>query len=296
MRELLVLFVLPVVLVGCGDNQKLEAQEDVPKEKMVEQEKSQVDKEELKLQEMDKLLAGEKYDEFLDEFQSVDSESTYLYEFKNLGADFIDALIVNNNQKFIDSNFETLISNTILRTTDRNKIIDIKINELLAEMEKMIRNNEIDNAVRYYETNKIIQEDTEGNVLYNYALYLQKGESSYVASSELATVVNPTYDGRMNKEISNAVMDEGYAEIPISFVEWEAKYNVNKREIKQQEVDSQKVNPSIGMTAEEVKDSTWGEPKDINRTTTEYGTSEQWVYPNYKYIYLDDGIVTTIQE
>ena len=60
-----------------------------------------------------------------------------------------------------------------------------------------------------------------------------------------------------------------------------------------------KVPPAIGMTADEVLASTWGEPSDINRTTTQYGVSEQWVYKSgseMKYIYLDDGIVTAIQE
>lgn len=54
--------------------------------------------------------------------------------------------------------------------------------------------------------------------------------------------------------------------------------------------------PSIGMTAEEVRNSTWGKPEDINRTTTAYGVHEQWVYSNYRYIYFDNGIVTAIQE
>lgn len=57
-----------------------------------------------------------------------------------------------------------------------------------------------------------------------------------------------------------------------------------------------KLEPEIGMTSEEVLNSTWGRPKDINRTRTEYGTHEQWVYNIGKYIYLDDGIVTTIQD
>mgnify|MGYP001007978606 CR=1 FL=1 len=54
--------------------------------------------------------------------------------------------------------------------------------------------------------------------------------------------------------------------------------------------------PQIGMTAEEVRNSTWGEPKKINKTTTKYGVSEQWVYYGYKYIYLENDIVTAIQE
>lgn len=60
-----------------------------------------------------------------------------------------------------------------------------------------------------------------------------------------------------------------------------------------------KIPPAIGMTAEDVRNSTWGEPSDINKTTTKYGVSEQWVYKfgnEHHYIYLDDGIVTAIQE
>lgn len=58
----------------------------------------------------------------------------------------------------------------------------------------------------------------------------------------------------------------------------------------------QKEEPRIGMMADEVRNSSWGYPQKINKTTTKYGVSEQWVYSGYKYIYLDDGIVTAIQE
>lgn len=57
--------------------------------------------------------------------------------------------------------------------------------------------------------------------------------------------------------------------------------------------------PAIGMTPDEVKNSTWGEPSDINKTTTKYGISEQWVYRSSvkdKYIYFENGLVTAIQE
>ena len=50
------------------------------------------------------------------------------------------------------------------------------------------------------------------------------------------------------------------------------------------------------MTKAEVRKSLWGEPEDINKTTTAYGTREQWVYPGYRYIYFENGIVTSIQE
>lgn len=57
------------------------------------------------------------------------------------------------------------------------------------------------------------------------------------------------------------------------------------------------VEPYIGMTAEEVRTkSTWGNPEDINTTVTARTTYEQWCYPGYKYIYLENGIVTDIQK
>lgn len=54
--------------------------------------------------------------------------------------------------------------------------------------------------------------------------------------------------------------------------------------------------PQIGMTAEEVRNSTWGDPQDINTTITAYHTTEQWCYSNNRYVYLEDGIVTSIQK
>jgi len=53
---------------------------------------------------------------------------------------------------------------------------------------------------------------------------------------------------------------------------------------------------SIGMTKEEVLTEGWGRPNDINKTTNADGTNEQWVYDGYKYLYFEDGILTTIQE
>jgi len=51
----------------------------------------------------------------------------------------------------------------------------------------------------------------------------------------------------------------------------------------------------IGDTKEIVLES-WGQPEDINRTTTAYGTTEQWVYGLGCYIYFENGKVTAIQD
>jgi hypothetical protein len=45
---------------------------------------------------------------------------------------------------------------------------------------------------------------------------------------------------------------------------------------------------TIGMSQEDVLASSWGRPQRVNRTTTEYATSEQWVYPG-GYLYFRNG-------
>lgn len=59
-------------------------------------------------------------------------------------------------------------------------------------------------------------------------------------------------------------------------------------------VPEEKGEPEIGMTEQEVYASSWGYPNKKNTTTTASGTREQWVY-DYGYIYLTNGIVTSIQ-
>lgn len=39
-----------------------------------------------------------------------------------------------------------------------------------------------------------------------------------------------------------------------------------------------------------------GTPTDVNRSTSAAGVSEQWCYGMKRFVYLDDGIVTSIQD
>lgn len=50
----------------------------------------------------------------------------------------------------------------------------------------------------------------------------------------------------------------------------------------------------IGMTAEQARMS-WGNPKDVNRTITERGREEQWVYGDSSYLYVSNGKVSAVQ-
>ncbi|MEL7834264.1 hypothetical protein [Fodinibius sp. Rm-B-1B1-1] len=51
----------------------------------------------------------------------------------------------------------------------------------------------------------------------------------------------------------------------------------------------------IGMTDEMAREAL-GRPNDVNRTTTSYSVREQWVYPNGKYLYFEDGVLDSWQE
>jgi len=75
----------------------------------------------------------------------------------------------------------------------------------------------------------------------------------------------------------------------LEFKKSELEFKINKRTMNPKAV-------YIGMTKEEVLVDGWGKPIDINRTTTTYGVSEQWIYDDYKYLYFEDGILTTIQD
>lgn len=74
------------------------------------------------------------------------------------------------------------------------------------------------------------------------------------------------------------------------------KYHTKEELIERTQKSQDMTAPLIGMTASEVLKSTWGEPEKINKTTTAYGVTEQWVYSGNRYVYLEDGVVTAIQE
>lgn len=52
--------------------------------------------------------------------------------------------------------------------------------------------------------------------------------------------------------------------------------------------------PGPGMPTE-VLHWIWGDPKEVNATSTFSGRSEQWVYGDGKYVYVEHGIVTAVQ-
>jgi hypothetical protein len=51
----------------------------------------------------------------------------------------------------------------------------------------------------------------------------------------------------------------------------------------------------LGMTDSMARES-WGPPLENNRTVGSWGIHEQWVYPKNKYLYFENGILTSWQD
>jgi hypothetical protein len=50
-----------------------------------------------------------------------------------------------------------------------------------------------------------------------------------------------------------------------------------------------------GMTAKQVEATCWGKPNHVNRTETAGVIFDQYVYSDSRYVYLQNGVVTSIQ-
>jgi hypothetical protein len=53
--------------------------------------------------------------------------------------------------------------------------------------------------------------------------------------------------------------------------------------------------PRIGMTSKQVTETCWGKPDQVNRTETALGITDQYVYEGRGYVYLRNGVVTSVQ-
>ena len=136
-------------------------------------------------------------------------------------------------------------------------------------------------------------DDEEIQALCNYSLgmsFSTDGTSSKNVISSFFWNIPPTYNGVYSQEIRNAALQY------MSIEEWTKYYQGIKPSLQTQTAKLKKQLPAIGMTAEQVRNSQWGKPKSVNKTTTKNAVSEQWVYSTSRYIYLENGIVTAIQQ
>jgi len=158
-----------------------------------------------------------------------------------------------------------------------------------ASITELLKNNEYEKALEVLRRKGVFYghsncSKTYESLLY-YLMYLKPPimENKYYYLRQIPS----DYDGPVKEEIKIALNNNSL----------EMQRN-KKREDQEKELLNvkPKTKPRIGMVKEEVLNSLWGKPQDINKTITEYGTHEQWVYDIDRYVYFDDVIVTGIQE
>ncbi len=197
------------------------------------------------------------------------------------------------------------MASSIYNTKQDRSLIEYE--EILKQVEEIIDNEEYDkyadaiNMISGSEGYEVIRAKVstgkkqfcEPDQLIHY-LYMQVDDS--IDKVDFWNHISPDYKG-----VSWEQINKDGIEFFGSEEKWRKSYSeyaefVNDIFQESEPVEQIKSRPTIGMTAEEVRNSTWGEPEDINKTTYEFGVHEQWCYSGYRYIYLEDGVVTAIQE
>lgn len=270
---------------------------------------------ESEIQALETLLKEKKYEDLLVKMETVHLPESETDKMKaTVGTKFVDQLIKEKNIEFLGSRYNRM---RLIVSRDNwskmEKFVGQGEKIKLDEMEQAVRSNDFQKIQEMYENEKLLKEDDEYSAMYNYALYLQTDQNSYKASGALALAVDPNYEGRMRDEIVAGVTNTSYKNPltfgPITTEDWkyiENEYRGNlanmeriaigEKERKERIESARGKNPTLGMTYDEVKASLWGEPVDVNRTVTQYGTHEQWVYGNGQYLYFDDGVLTSFQD
>ena len=142
--------------------------------------------------------------------------------------------------------------------------------------------------------NRIVQDSIEKPFI----LDLKRIESNSVTvslkESELLKEEKSLSTKMKEKELKQKIYDEKQAKISAdNLAKRKKKLTEKYGESIAQKIVSESI--WIGMTSEMAIES-WGRPKDINRTVTQYGTSEQWIYSSKNYLYFENGKLTAWQD
>lgn len=172
---------------------------------------------------------------------------------------------------------------------------------------KGVLSDEVKNYKKQLESNKIkhgfdLINDKNYNKASTWFYGLSSNDPTLKPLYNYAQAVSHYYTGDYNMALSYAKGIDGYSgygsDVVSAFKE-KVISEVTPEKIKEQEIKEKAVKKSqgvrIGMTKQEVLDSSWGKPTKINKTTGSYGVHEQWVYGGGNYLYFENGVLTTIQ-
>lgn len=188
------------------------------------------------------------------------------------------------------SNTHELVDYTVLDEILYRSIVTEKkdqISQLKSELKSLIEKEEYQ-AISTMKTYGLEKEDSELNAIVAYADALYALSVGGTVDSLLIHLdVSPSYTGTYSKEIAELANQS-------VITSWEKQYN-DYNGLQTQNLAT--IPLSIGLTDEEVMSSTsWGEPQTIHRTETAAGIREQWVYPNFNYLYFEDGYLVSISK
>ncbi len=182
------------------------------------------------------------------------------------------------------------------------------------------RNRFVADSPKRFVVDGIVQSQTRGleNVVRYYRVKIEDGSVGFIETSKFRSG-NPEKEesirddclfelepqevqARLDKFASDKVAKlEAQAEERRKAEESAAKWKAERRaeeeaRRKKQEAIAKRPDARIGMTAKQVIEKTnWGEPESVNRTVTQYGAEEQWVYGLGTYLYFKNGRLTAIQ-
>lgn len=198
-------------------------------------------------------------------------------------------------------NYATVISNyynavNIFKDDDKNKGLYKDAKKKYASMIEKA-NTELLNKLKKYISSKdykggyafLIAHEEEIRDVCNAVLFEKYAKEEYKLN------INIPLDKSGNCELYNNEMLI-YSKINEEKEAEEAKKAKEESEIEAKEKARKKQQGvKIGMSKQDVLDSSWGEPLKKNITTTKYGTYEQWVYENYNYLYFENDKLVSIQ-
>lgn len=144
----------------------------------------------------------------------------------------------------------------------------------------------------YLTTNKVVDNISE-YYKYIYLHYITK-DNYYVMNGFFADTISDNDDFSSK----SAINSKGYFSYNYYYKtksELEAKVQEDTK-VKEEKSNLKKSIPKVGMTTNEVKQTKWGLPDKINKDTYSWGTTEQWVYNKYGYVYFKNGTVTSVSE
>ncbi len=274
------LICVTLLMAGCTESQETEMSEVIPTPSAVsvasEKEQYSVDPAVMRKQKYEKanMLIGEK--DYKEAYTILKSLNAYRDEFPDL-YDLnkkVRILTLETQKVWSDDERESQIVIT-------GKKVRVKIHYTSESWKERVANY----------TGKI---DNKRSTPYKIAV-VHKGKVDYIRTA--FSYDDQIFDGSIYYEVYNA------RECVQLFTKVGLEANKKKKEeyeeyLKAKEnngTQTKKSDPSIGMTASEVEASSWGEPERKNITEYAWGTKEQWVYSSQRYVYLENGIVTSIQ-